>query len=329
VGVAGCREMQRAQATVYSVALFHVRLSIAGQRSDEVKIDLTEEQLQRQILQPYQAGDLITVNGRGVSMPDLERVRISSSEGSARDFIPRLEAEDRASSVAVLGGPSYSWRAAARAQDVTDEYIKGPPGHGSDSGADAKNRVDATDASARRNRITVPAGPGDGRSVFLVHGRNDAMATAMRTFLRTLDLRIIEWEQAVALTGEPNPYIGDVMAAGLEQADAVVVLATPDDLVRLAPALANGPTDPELAEAGQPRQNVIYEAGMAMALAPTRTLIVATPATKILSDIAGRHLAYLDNSPRARKRIVGRLQNTGLAVNDTGEDWLTAGDFGS
>ncbi len=311
------------------MALFHVRLSIAGQRTDEVKIDLTDEQLQRQFLQPYRAGAPITVNGRVIAMSDLERIRISRSDGSARAVIPRLEAEDRASSVAMIGGPSYNWRAAARAEDVTDDYIDGPPGRASEDGANGENGVDDIDASLRRNRVTVPAGPGDGRSVFLVHGRDDGMASAMRAFLRTLDLRIIEWEQAVALTGEPNPYIGDVIAAGLEQADAVVVLASPDDLVRLKPELATDPSDPELAEAGQPRQNVIYEAGMAMALAPTRTLIVATPGTKILSDIAGRHLAYLDNTPRARKRIVGRLQNTGLAVDDSGEDWLSAGDFGA
>jgi predicted nucleotide-binding protein len=86
--------------------------------------------------------------------------------------------------------------------------------------------------------------------------------------------------------------------------------------------------DPELAEARQPRQNVIYEAGMAMALAPTRTLVVAAPGTKILSDIAGRHLAYLSNASQARKRVIGCLQTMGLRVDDSGHDWLTAGDFG-
>lgn len=154
------------------------------------------------------------------------------------------------------------------------------------------------------------------------------MRAAMSQFLRSLDLKIIEWEQAVALTGEPNPYIGDVIAAGLEAADGVVVLATPDDIVRLDPNLTDDDADPELTEAHQPRQNVIYEAGMAMALAPTRTLIVATPGTKILSDIAGRHLAYMSNASQARKRVIGRLQTMGLRVDDSGEDWLEAGDFG-
>ena len=149
----------------------------------------------------------------------------------------------------------------------------------------------------------------------------------MKEFLRSLDLRIIEWERAVHLTGEPNPYIGDVITSGLESADGIVVLATPDDIVRLAPNLSDNAEDPALTEARQPRQIVIFEAGMAMALAPNRTLIVATPGTKILSDIAGRHLAYLDNSPQARRRILGRLQTVGLSVDDSGDGWLEAGDF--
>lgn len=303
------------------MTLYHVRLSIPGERQGELKVDLSREQLETQFLQPYRQGRAITVNGRVVDISDLERIQISCSEGSAKDFIPRLQAEDRASSVAVIGGPTYGWRAAARAEDVTDEFIDGPPGrepHGTDLG-------ELTEPKLRR--VTVPSGPGDGRSVFLVQGRDADMASAMTQFLRALDLKVIEWEQAVQQTGEPNPYIGDVIAAGLEAADAIVVLATPDDFVRLDPNLATDPEDAEVLEMRQPRQNVIYEAGMAMALAPTRTLIIATPGTTILSDISGRHLAFLDNSAEARKRIVGRLQTTGLAVDDSGPGWLQAGDF--
>jgi hypothetical protein len=38
-------------------------------------------------------------------------------------LISQIREEDRASSVAVLGGPGYRWRAAARARDVTDDLI--------------------------------------------------------------------------------------------------------------------------------------------------------------------------------------------------------------
>lgn len=300
---------------------YHVRLSVAGQRHDETKTNLDSEQLQAQFLGPYEQGDPITVNGRSVSPENIERIRISQTDKPAEDYFADLRAKDASSTVVRMGGPSYAWRAAALGKDETDTLIKGPPGYRRDSGPAAQ------DTSAMVRRVTVPAGPGDGRSVFLVQGRNDAVNTAAADFLRSLDLKIVEWEQAVAATGEPNPYIGDVVSAGLEMADAVVVLATPDDLAHLDPALAADPTDDDITEAGQPRQNVLYEAGMAMALAPSRTLLVATPGTRMMSDLAGRHLVFLGNDPKSRKRIVGRLQTMGLAVDDSGDNWLSAGAF--
>lgn len=304
------------------MALYHVRVSVAGNMSVEVKLDLDYDQLQEQFLKPYELGSPIVVNGLTIKPSNLKRLRISKSEGSAWDFVPVIEAEELADGLLPIPGFRVTeLQVAGRADDVTDDFIKGPPGWNAPSGS-----LDGDKTRVRR--VTVPSGPGDGRSVFLVHGRNAHVAGAMREFLRSLDLRVIEWEQAVKLTGEPNPYIGDVITSGLGEAEGIVVLATPDDIVKLDPDLADDAEDPELIEARQPRQNVIYEAGMAMALAPTRTLIVATPGTKILSDIAGRHLAYLDNSPRARKRILGRLQTMGLSVDDSGTGWLEAGDFG-
>jgi len=303
------------------MAFFHVRLSLAGDYQEEVKLDLSEDDLETQFIQPYRDGRPITVNGRVVDLRNLERIRVSRSVDSSSELIDELRARDHASALAVIGGPPMSVRAAAQAKDVTDEFIDGPPGRASDS----VGPVVAADPRLRR--VTVPSGPGDGRTVFLVHGRNASIASAMSYFLRSLDLKVIEWEQAVQMTGEMNPYIGDVLNAGLEVADGVVVLATPDDKARLDPALSADPEDPDLQEAGQPRQNVIYEAGMAMALAPGRTLIVAMQGTRILTDIAGRHLVYLDDSPQARKRIVGRLQSSGLRVDDSGDAWLSAGNF--
>ena len=303
------------------MALFHVRVSVAGQTHDEVKLDLSRDQLSEQFLEPYGLGQPLTVNGRVVETSDLERLRITTSVESAQSFLPAIKEWERGSGVVVIGGPTYEWKMADHAKDVTDELIKGPPGWYTDS------VESSADDQAKVRRLTVPSGPGDRRSVFLVHGRNTGIAKAMKEFLRSLDLRIIEWEQAVHLTGEPNPYIGDVITSGLESADGIVVLATPDDIVRLDPDLKDNAEDPELTEARQPRQNVIFEAGMAMAFAPNRTLIVATPGTKIPSDIAGRHLASLNNSPQARRRILSRLQTVGLSVDDSGDGWLDAGDF--
>ena len=38
--------------------------------------------------------------------------------------------------------------------------------------------------------------------VFVVHGRNAEARNAMFTFLRSIGLKPIEWDQAIALTGK-------------------------------------------------------------------------------------------------------------------------------
>ena len=47
--------------------------------------------------------------------------------------------------------------------------------------------------------------------VFVVHGRNQAAADSMFAFLRSLGLKPIEWDQAVAMTGKGSPYVGEVL----------------------------------------------------------------------------------------------------------------------
>jgi len=176
--------------------------------------------------------------------------------------------------------------------------------------------------------ILVPDGPGDYRSVFMVHGRDSENVAAMKQFLHSLDLRVVDWEEAVAQTGRANPYVGDVLDVGFAMADAVLVVFTPDDIVRLRPDLiteSDGPDERE--ERGQPRANVIYEAGMAQSRASGRTAIVSIGRLKVFSDIAGVHVPQFDGSPESRHRLVGRLRLCGLTLNTTGPDWLSAGHF--
>ena len=133
------------------MAYFHIRLSVAGEKSDEVKLDLSEAELEMQFLAPYRAGDPITVNGRSVPPAGLERLRISRSEQPAESFRAVLEAEDRESSFVFIGGPSMRWRMAARAPDVTDQYVLGPPGFEvarSGAARSAERESDGTDEMA-------------------------------------------------------------------------------------------------------------------------------------------------------------------------------------
>jgi hypothetical protein len=148
--------------------------------------------------------------------------------------------------------------------------------------------------------------------------------------LRALNLRIVEWEHAVMRTGLPNPYIGDVVFAGLQMADAALVVLTPDDLVVLRPDLLHSDDgDLEQALQGQARPNVFYEAGIADAYGRERTVIVEIGQAKPFSDVSGRHVLRYDGSATRRKALAGRLVLAGLHPDISGDDWLSVGDVTS
>jgi hypothetical protein len=112
---------------------------------------------------------------------------------------------------------------------------------------------------------------------------------------------------------------------GFARAQACVVLFTGDESVRLREGLA-GPSEQTVEL--QPRPNVLFEAGMALAHHPERTLIATIGAIRGLSDLAGRHYIQLDDSEASRRAFVRRLELIGCAVSTDG-DWKTAGDFGA
>ncbi|WP_457187065.1 TIR domain-containing protein [Nocardioides sp. P5_E3] len=167
----------------------------------------------------------------------------------------------------------------------------------------------------------------DARSVFVVHGRNEPLRKSMFEFLRSLDLTPIEWSRAVELTGQGSPYIGEVLDLAFDQAQAVVVLLTPDEVAYLQPRYGDGAGDPETQPSTQARPNVLFEAGMALGRDASRTVIVEVGEVRPFSDIAGRHLIRLNDSAPARQALAKRLQTAGCAVDTSGTDWLATGDF--
>ncbi len=137
-----------------------------------------------------------------------------------------------------------------------------------------------------------------------MHGRNTALNRALYSFLRALKLTPFEWEEAVALIGG-SPYVGDVVVEGMKHAQATVVLLTPDESVSIRPELANGDEDPDGAMQFQPRPNVIFEAGISLAIDERRTILLEVGKQRSFSDIFGRHLVRLDNSASRRNALAG------------------------
>jgi predicted nucleotide-binding protein len=163
------------------------------------------------------------------------------------------------------------------------------------------------------------------RRVFVIYGRDERLRLAMFTFLRSLGLDPQEWPHLLALSGKGSPYVGEVLEAAFRRVQAVVVLLTPDEQVQLRSDLR---TMHEDSTSGmQPRPNVLFEAGMAFAIHPDRTVLVQAGKTRTISDIAGRHLVMMDNSLARRQELAEKLRLAGCAINTSGTDWHAAGDL--
>lgn len=168
----------------------------------------------------------------------------------------------------------------------------------------------------------------DSRNIFVVHGRNLEARNSLFRFLRSIGLRPLEWSQAIQFTGKVSPFIGEILDVAFSTAQAVVVLMTPDDVAQLQEPFRS-PHDPsyESQLTGQARPNVLFEAGMAMGRNPERTILVELGALRPFSDIAGRHTVRLNNDSATRQELAQRLETAGCAVDLSGRDWHTEGDF--
>lgn len=291
---------------------YHVRISQKSNRSeDEVKVDLRVEDLEQRVLAPYRNGRPITLGGKSIATNDIERVKINTTRADSNYLRPFAQTRQRYDSATLL--KSVEWHMADMGRDVTDELITGPPG------SELEGR--------RANEQEYPLAA-DTRDVFVVHGRNQRARDAVFCFLRSIDLNPLEWSEAVRATGNPTPYIGDVLKAAFSHAHAVVVLFTPDDEARLRePFRAESDADHETGLTGQARPNVLFEAGMSMGRKPDRTILVELGALRPFSDIAGLHVIKLDNTRQLRWELAQRLLIAGCPVRLDEGSWQTAGDF--
>jgi predicted nucleotide-binding protein len=203
-------------------------------------------------------------------------------------------------------------------EDMTLDYIQRAAAY-----LEALENAARLDGTFESRAATSNADP---KRVFVVHGRNTSLNRALFSFLRALKLTPFEWEEAVALIGG-SPYVGDVVVEGMKHAQATVVLFTPDESVCIRPELANGDQDPDLIKQYQPRPNVLFEAGISLAIDERRTILVEVGKQRSFSDIFGRHLVRLDNSASRRNALAGRLKTAGCAVDTSGDHWLSEGDF--
>jgi len=184
-------------------------------------------------------------------------------------------------------------------------------------------------ASVRKLKaVPKPHKPVRGRRVFVVHGRNEPLRKALFEFLKALDLQPIEWTVGIKETGLGSPTVKHIIDAMFSKAVAVVVLLTPDDLVLLKPDLQKkSDSAVEKEQVGQARPNVLFEAGMAVSSHPESTVLVQVGNVKPFTDIGGVHITHLDNTPEKRNELITKLRNAGCAVDLSGTEWITDGNF--
>jgi predicted nucleotide-binding protein len=206
----------------------------------------------------------------------------------------------------------------SKGKNVTDRFITKP--YGADRPPEAAQPSTPPDLK--------PTHAVDPRTVMVVHGRDLGIRDAMFAFLRALDLAPLEWSQLVRLTGEGSPYVGRVLQRAFEVAQAAVVIFSPDDETRLAERLwRDDEDDDEKDLRAQARPNVFFEAGLAFGRFPEKTVLVEVGRLRPASDLAGRHVVRLDNSPQRRQELAQRLEDAGCQVDRSGSDWLNVGSF--
>jgi predicted nucleotide-binding protein len=175
----------------------------------------------------------------------------------------------------------------------------------------------------RLGRKTKTAGTKD--TVFVAYGRNEQLRKSMFNFLRALSLKPLEWEKVILLAKRANPQVEEAIDAAMAKAAAVLVLFSPDDEARLKEDFADSKAEMKLM--GQPRANVIFEAGLSLGRHPEKTLLVEVGRLRKFSDIAGRHVVKLTNDFGKRNDLANRLEKIGCKVDRKGTDWTSAGDF--
>ena len=155
------------------------------------------------------------------------------------------------------------------------------------------------------------------KKIFVVHGRNKKINDAMFSFLRSIGLEPMEWGKAKMSANKGSPFIGEILDAAFSAVDAILVLFTPDEDVKLKNEFIGKTDDNEILS--QSRPNVLFEAGMAMGYRPNRTILVEVGDMRPFSDIAGRHIVRLDNSSESRMGLVQALQAIGMEVDIEGK----------
>lgn len=255
----------------------------------EYKTDLTKEQLISRFIEPYEQGMPIVINGKTVQPDDLERIKISESERTIESFIPQIRAEHQNSSVAIIGGPSYTHQAIGRAKDVTDDFIEGAVGY-----KKALVKSQSTDQKLVRSQSN---------RVFIVHGHDESAQNKAARFVEKLGFEAIILHEK-ASSGrtiiEKIEHYSDVGFA--------IVLYTPDDVGNVKSEAENLNV--------RARQNVVFEHGYLIGrLGRENVSALVDGKLELPNDISGVVYINLDEGSAWQLQLAKEMKQSGYDID--------------
>jgi predicted nucleotide-binding protein len=166
--------------------------------------------------------------------------------------------------------------------------------------------------------------------VFIIHGRDLRPVSALATFLEGIGVEHLTFDEAerILVSEGRQTYIYEIVRRGIEDADAVIGLLTPDETALLYDPASGKPsaTDPH-AYRWQARANVFFELGVAFALKPARTIMATlhsdVSALSGSTDLAGFRVVEMEK-PGVQNRLANLLVGMGLNVNTVGANAIQA-----
>ncbi|MCX8534606.1 nucleotide-binding protein [Chryseobacterium luquanense] len=221
---------------------YYHTLIITKDNSVERIVDLSEDDLLKKIIEPYEQAGIIFINGTSINSVDIGRIHIRETSEKYNVISERLYQEEKfrrdmnTNFIDLTAYGNYE-NAFWEGVDVLDNYIQGPAGY--------KIAEEEKKHKEKNNLETKVAG----NKVFIVHGHNEEMKQTTARFLEKFDL------EPIILHEQPNQG-RTIIEKFSDYSDVsyAIVLLSADDLA----FIKNDTPDNAKFRA---RQNVILELG--------------------------------------------------------------------
>lgn len=286
-----------------SSKFFHIAITMSGSEYPVLGLDLSKNDLDNAVMH-LKEKTKFAVAGVQILPHSVTRIQVIESDIEAALSFIEVD-QDPVEVREFKFEPSPHQYTTLRGIDVTEQY-------------------EYVVESTRESEPVEPKREG----VFLIHGRDLAIRNSMSALLDLLKAKPFTFEDALKLTGKASPYVFETVEAGIKAAGAVMVLITPDDVGRLRDQSEESTSE---GLSGQARQNVILEAGMALAYkGQERTIIIEFGKTRVLSDLTGlKVIRFHEDSREVRQEILQALERSGVdcAVDKSNDFWMSVIKF--